>query len=77
MGTTGPCLRDDHPRSTRSFEGKGDWVGLPFDPVGKVSGRLKPGGDAKGSFKLTGELAGPGTHCRTGLVDWKATRDPV
>jgi hypothetical protein len=60
----------------RRFEGKGDWVGLPFDPVGNASGRFKPGGIAKGSFKMTGELAGPGTHCKTGLLDWKATNHP-
>ena len=75
--TTGGWVFDRKLRiRSRSFEGKGDWVGLPFDPVGKVSGKLRPGGNAKGSFKLTGELAGPGTHCKTGLVDWKATKNP-
>lgn len=62
---------------SRRFEGEGDWIGLPFDPVGKVSGRLKPGGHASGSFKITGELAGTGTHCKTGLVDWKASKNEI
>ena len=61
----------------RRFEGRGDWIGLPLDPVGKVTGKLRPGGRASGSFKIRGELAGPGTHCNTGLVGWRATRAPV
>jgi hypothetical protein len=76
--TSGGWVLDRKMRiKARSFEGEGDWVGLPFDPVGKVSGKLKPGGIAKGSFKMTGELAGPGTHCKTGLVDWRATRNEL
>jgi hypothetical protein len=62
---------------SRRFEGKSDWIGLPLDPVGKVSGKLRRGGVAKGSFKIRGELAGPGTHCRTGLVDWRASKNPI
>ncbi|MFN8112772.1 MAG: hypothetical protein U0R51_06185 [Solirubrobacterales bacterium] len=61
----------------RKFSGEGDWTGLPLDPVGKVDGRLKPGGIASGSFKITGELAGPGTHCKTGFVGWKASTAPL
>ena len=73
--TTGGWVFDGTPRiRSRQFEAKGEWVGLPLDPVGKLSGRLKPGGRASGSFKLTGELGGAGTHCRTGLVDWKASK---
>lgn len=76
--TTGGWVLDRKMRiKARKFDGEGDWVGLPFDPVGKVSGKLKPGGIAKGSFRLTGELAGSGTHCKTGLVDWKATKDKL
>ena len=60
---------------SRMFEGKGDWVGLPFDPVGSVAGKLRRGGVAAGEFKLRGELAGVGTHCRTGLLEWRATRN--
>ncbi len=59
---------------SRRFEGNGDWTGLPLDPVGTVSGKLRPGGVAVGDFKLSGELARPGTHCRTGRLDWKATK---
>ena len=60
----------------RRFDGRGDWIGLPLDPVGKVNGKLRPGGVARGEFKLRGELAGPGTHCRTGLLGWRATKNP-
>jgi hypothetical protein len=60
----------------RTFEGRGDWVGLPLDPVGRVSGKLRRGGVAVGDFKIRGELAGPGTHCRTGLLEWRATKQP-
>jgi hypothetical protein len=61
-------------KSDRTFEGSGDWVELALDPVGSVSGKLRRGGVAVGDFKLRGELAGPGTHCRTGLLDWRATK---
>jgi hypothetical protein len=61
---------------SRAFEDRGDWVGLPLDPVGTVSGKLRKHGVAVGDFKLRGELAGPGTHCRTGLLDWRATKSP-
>ena len=57
----------------RKFEGSGDWTGLPLDPIGTVSGKLRPGGVAVGEFKLNGELGGPGTHCHTGKLDWKAS----
>jgi hypothetical protein len=61
----------------RRFEGRGDWVGLPLDPVGKVTGKLRRRGRASGSFKIRGELAGPGTHCNTGLVSWRASKNPI
>jgi hypothetical protein len=60
----------------RTFAGRGDWVDLPLDPVGTVSGKLRRNGVAVGSFKLRGELAGPGTHCHTGLLDWRTTKRP-
>jgi hypothetical protein len=63
-------------RSDRTFSKTGDWKGLPLDPVGRVSGKLHKGGVAVGEFKLRGELAGPGTHCTTGLLDWRATKQP-
>ncbi len=62
---------------SRRFEGRGDWIGLPLDPVGKVTGKLRRRGRASGSFKIRGELAGPGTHCNTGLVDWRASKNPI
>jgi hypothetical protein len=61
-------------KSDRTFVGFGDWAGLPLDPTGSVSGKLRRGGVAVGDFRLHGELAGPGTHCRTGLLDWRATK---
>jgi len=72
--TTGWQFKPKMKVKARRFEGDGDWVGLPFDPVGTVSGKLRPGGVAKGEFKLSGELAGPGTHCHTGKLAWKASR---
>jgi hypothetical protein len=58
----------------RTFEAGGEWVGQPLDPVGRVSGKLRRGGVAVGDFKLRGELGGAGTHCRTGLLEWRATK---
>jgi hypothetical protein len=60
-------------KSHRKFGGSGDWTGLPLDPVGTVNGKLRPGGVAVGDVKHKGGLAGPGTHCHTGLLDWQAT----
>jgi hypothetical protein len=61
---------------SRLFGRDGDWVGLPFDPVGAVAGKLRRGGVATGELKLRGELAGPGTHCRTGRLEWRAGKGP-
>jgi hypothetical protein len=61
-------------KSDRTFSKSGDWKGLPLDPVGSVSGKLRRGGVAVGEFKLRGELAGAGTHCTTGRLNWRATR---
>lgn len=68
-----PKMRVRH----RKFEGSGQWVNLPLDPVGQASGRFRRGGIAAGAFKLRGELAGPGTHCRTGLLGWRATKQQL
>ena len=62
--------------SDRTFDARGEWVGQPLDPFGRVSGKLRRGGVAVGEFKLRGELAGSGTHCRTGLLEWRATKQP-
>jgi hypothetical protein len=40
-----------------------------------VAGKLRRRGAAAGEFKLRGELAGAGTHCRTGMLEWRATRN--
>jgi hypothetical protein len=77
-GTTAGWRFDDSIRMEpdRTFGGSGDWIGQPLDPVGRVGGKLRKGGVAVGDFKLRGELAGPGTHCTTGLLDWRATKQP-
>lgn len=62
-------------RANRTFAESGEWKGLPLDPVGRVSGKLRRGGVAVGEFKLSGELAGANTHCHTGLLEWRATRE--
>ena len=59
----------------RELSARGEWTGLPTDPVGSVSGKLRRGGRAVGDFKLRGELAGPGTHHRTGSLDWRAEKE--
>jgi hypothetical protein len=61
-------------KSDRTYFGAGQWTGLPLDPYGLVRGKLRRGGKAAGSFKLNGELAGPDTHCHTGLLEYRATR---
>jgi len=75
--TAGWRFKPRMPVKSREFEGRGDWVGLPLDPVGRVGGKLRRGGVAVGQLKLRGELAGPGTHCHTGLLDWRATKNPL
>ncbi len=61
-------------RKNPTFGGRGDWIEQPFDPVGRVSGKLRRDGVAVGEFKLRGELAGPGTHCHTGRLGWRAMK---
>jgi hypothetical protein len=63
-------------KGDRTFEARGEWVGQPLDPVGRVSGKLRRGGIAVGEFKLRGELAGAGTHCGTGVLEWRTTKQP-
>jgi hypothetical protein len=58
----------------RRFSGKGDWSTTAADPSGSVEGKLRRNGTAVGTLKLRGELAGPGTHCHTGGLDWTAAR---
>ena len=73
--TGGGFIVDDAMRvKHRAFAGGGDWTVILLDPTGSVAGTLKPGGTATGTFRLHGELAGMGTHCHTGPLDWKATK---
>jgi hypothetical protein len=58
-----------------SFAGEGEVVILLGDPSGKVTGELDHG-EAKGTFRIKGELGGPGTDCKTGLQKWKASKSP-
>src|SRR4051812_35997838 len=52
----------------RTFAESGDWTGLPLDPIGRVSGKLRRGGVAAGGVKLRGGVAGPGEHRTAGGV---------
>lgn len=61
-------------KSDRTFFAAGQWTGLPLDPTGLVRGKLRRSGVSVGSFKLKGELAGSDTHCQTGLLEYRATR---
>jgi hypothetical protein len=55
-----------------SFSGSGDWIVIALDPTGSVGGTFKDNAHVRGTFKLRGELAGPGTHCHTGELKWHA-----
>jgi hypothetical protein len=44
------------------------------DPAAKLTGKFKPGHQAKGTIKVTGELAGPGSNCHSVTTDWTATK---
>ena len=56
-----------------TFSGEGEFTILMGDPSGTVEGKFA-NGKAKGSFKVKGELAGPGSDCKTGRQDWTATK---
>ena len=58
----------------REFSGQGDWLELALDPSGRVSGRFQRNGVVVGTFRIHGELAGPGSSCYTGLLSWRATK---
>jgi hypothetical protein len=74
-GRTEPMLVDATFRLNRDreFKGKGDMI-TEVDPVGKVVGRLKRGGRAVGTVRITGELAGAGSQCTTGVQEWRAAK---
>ena len=57
-----------------SFEIKGEVILIGSDPSGKVSGTIGHG-KAHGTFKIHGELAGPGTDCTTARLEWRATKN--
>ena len=58
-----------------TFKGSGEVVGIPADPHGKVTGKLKHGGKAEGTLRLSGELDGDsGSDCDTGHLDWKGQK---
>lgn len=62
------------------FGGKSSAVLLGFDPPAKVTGRLKPGGEASGTIRVHGVLdpkTHPGLKCDTGTLHWKAERGPL
>lgn len=65
-----PRMRVKH----RKFAGTGDWTLIGLDPSGSVAGKFHHGGTASGTLKLHGELAGAGTHCHTGELKWKTTK---
>jgi hypothetical protein len=59
----------------REFEGKGEWLVLALDPSGTVAGKFsRDRQKAHGTFKIHGELAGDGTKCHTGELEWRATK---
>jgi hypothetical protein len=58
-----------------TFSGKGEFTIIEGDPSGRVDGRFV-NGKVKGSFKIRGELAEPGSDCRTAEQDWHAEKSP-
>lgn len=56
-----------------TFKGSGNVIIPLVDPSGRLKGVLDHG-KANGTFKIHGELAGPGSACTTGLQKWRATR---
>jgi hypothetical protein len=59
-----------------TFATKGEVFLLGSDPSGKLDGVIDHG-KAHGTFKVKGELAGPSTDCKTGLLGWKAEKNPI
>jgi hypothetical protein len=59
-----------------TFATKGEVFLLGSDPHGKLEGVIGHG-KAHGTFKIKGELAGPSTDCATGLLGWKAQKNPI
>ena len=45
-----------------------------IDPTARVKGEFSPGGVASGTIRVKGELAGPGSNCDTGTLDWTAAK---
>jgi hypothetical protein len=62
----------------RRFHGKGETVVIAFDPTGKIRGQFRKGGRARGTIRLFGELdTNPGSDCDTGVVEWRAEKNPL
>jgi hypothetical protein len=59
-----------------TFATQGEVFLLGSDPSGKLDGVIDHG-KAHGTFKIKGELDGPGTDCKTGRLGWKAQKDPI
>jgi hypothetical protein len=61
------------------FGGTAQSIILGFDPKAVLDGRLKRGGSAHGTIKLSGELDPddqPGIKCKTGEQKWTAEQVP-
>lgn len=59
-----------------TFATKSEVFLLGSDPQGKLEGVIS-NGKAHGTFKIKGELDGPSTDCKTGLLGWKAQKSPI
>jgi hypothetical protein len=61
--------------SHRKFSGKNELKPLTqIDPTAKVTGKLDHGGEATGTIRVSGELAGPGSDCHSATLDWEASK---
>jgi hypothetical protein len=59
-----------------TFATNGEVFLLGSDPSGRLDGVIDHG-KAHGTFKIKGELGGPSTDCKTGLLGWKAQKNPI
>lgn len=74
-GTTGQLVAEGGFRVRRGeFSGTREVIDSAQDPI-TVHGELRRGGLARGTLKVFGPLAGGGTDCTSGRLDWRAERD--
>jgi hypothetical protein len=79
-GQVGPTSVDDAfpVNDNGEFGGRSHATIFPvFDPMAKVTGKLKPGGKAVGTIRMHGKLdpeGQPGIKCDTGTLGWKAEK---